>query len=99
MVEWYRIGFSLERLMQEVAELVQAVLGRQIPVQVLDYRDAVLRHAQIDPLDATHAQLSAAARELGLDARSTAQASRDDLTICLISSSVRKSGRGSARTH
>ena len=27
MVEWYRLGFSLEDLMREVAELVRALLG------------------------------------------------------------------------
>ncbi len=28
MIEWYRLGFSLEQLMREVAELVRALLGR-----------------------------------------------------------------------
>src|SRR6185503_7981229 len=52
MVEWYRLGFSLDQLMREVADLVRLLLGRDLPVEILTYREAVRRHAGLDPLDA-----------------------------------------------
>ena len=48
MLEWYRPGFSIEALMEEVATLVQAVLGIDPPV-VCDYRDLLRSHAAVDP--------------------------------------------------
>src|SRR5262245_22227489 len=52
MVEWYRLGLSLEQLMDEVGQLVRALLGRDLPVEFLGYREAVRRHAGFDPLEA-----------------------------------------------
>ncbi len=79
MVEWYRLGFPLERLMQEVAELVNELLGATLPVEFLTYRDAVRRHADFDPLEAEDEVLREAARSLGLDARASKCAGRDEL--------------------
>ena len=73
MLEWYRLGFSLEDLMREVAELTRALLGQlQLPMEFLTYRDAVRRHAGFDPLDADIGELQRAAQELGLERRSRA---------------------------
>jgi len=79
MVEWYRIGFTLEHLMQEVAELVNELLGAGLPVEYLSYRDAVQRHADFDPLEARDEVLRESARALGLDARVAGSAGRDEL--------------------
>src|SRR5688572_33438226 len=69
MLEWYRIGFSLEALMNEVAALVRELAGADLPIEMLSYREAVVRHAGLDPLEAADAELRRAAQGLGLTAR------------------------------
>ena len=88
MIEWYRLGFSLEDLMHEVAELVQALLGRGLPVERLSYREAVRRHAGLDPLDADAAILQRTAQTLGLDATRAREAGRDELLDLIVGAQV-----------
>jgi lysyl-tRNA synthetase class 2 len=89
MLEWYRLGFSLEQLMSEVADLTRDLLGQaQLPVEFVTYRDAVLRHAGFDPLDADIAELQRAARALGLDAEHAAKAARDELLDLIVGAQV-----------
>src|SRR4029453_2760890 len=77
MLEWYRLGFSLEQLMQEVADLTNKLLGAQMPLEFVRYSDAVRRHAGFDPLDADIRELQRGAQALGLDAAHAAKAGRD----------------------
>ena len=88
MVEWYRLGFSLEQLMREVADLVQALLGRALPVEFLGYREAVQRHAGFDPLEADAATLQGAAQALGFDAGRARTAGRDELLDLIVGAQV-----------
>jgi lysyl-tRNA synthetase class 2 len=88
MVEWYRLGFSLQQLMEEVAGLVCELLGRELPVEFLAYRDALRRHAGIDPLDGDHASLQRAAQALGLDATRAREAGRDELLDLVVGAQV-----------
>jgi len=91
LLEWYRLGFSLEDLMQEVADLTRELLGvdaRMLPVEYLSYREAVLAHAGFDPLTADIAQLQRAARELGLDAALASRAGRDELLDLIVGAKV-----------
>lgn len=68
LIEWYRIGFSMEKLMDEVEELVRSLLG---PVSAtrrserISYRDAFLRELGLDPLCASDAELADCARRFG----------------------------------
>lgn len=57
MLEWYRPGFSLVQLMDEVEALVGAVLGAQA-CQRLTYREVFLRHVAVDPHTAPLAELA-----------------------------------------
>jgi elongation factor P--(R)-beta-lysine ligase len=69
LIEWYRQGFTLAQLMDEVEELVRQLLGaaaRARSSERVSYRDAFLRELQLDPLTASLAQLAAAAAPLGL---------------------------------
>src|SRR4029453_17358095 len=84
MIEWYRLGFSLEDLMREVAELVQSLLARSVPVEHLSYREAVQRHAGFDPLEADVATLRRAAQALGLDATRAREAGPDELLDLIV---------------
>jgi lysyl-tRNA synthetase class 2 len=88
MLEWYRLGFSLEALMDEVAALVRGLLGAPLRVESLPYRDAVLRHAGVDPLDATDAELRGVAQTLGLDAHRAQEAARDELLDLIVGAQV-----------
>jgi elongation factor P--(R)-beta-lysine ligase len=51
MLEWYRRGFSMMHLIDEVGELCAAVLGAK-PVRMVAYRDIVMEHTGLDPLTA-----------------------------------------------
>ena len=84
MLEWYRLGFSLEQLMSEVAELTNLLLASQLPVEFVSFREAVRQHAGFDPLDADIAELQGAARSLGFDASQAARAGRDELLDLIV---------------
>ena len=88
MIEWYRLGFSLEQLMREVADLVRALLGQGLPVEFLSYRDALRRHAQLDPLNAGIDELQQAAQALGLDVRHARESGRDELLDLIVGAQV-----------
>ncbi|MEO8063794.1 MAG: EF-P lysine aminoacylase EpmA [Pseudomonadota bacterium] len=93
MVEWYRLGFSLEDLMGEVAGLVRQLLGpdyssEPLPVEFVSYREAVQRHAGLDPLDVAEAELRRAAQALGLDALHASRAGRDELLDLIVATQV-----------
>ncbi len=90
MLEWYRLGFTLEALMDEVAELTRGLLGdgSDLRVEHVSYRDAVLRHAGFDPLEAADSELQRAARALGMDSPHAANASRDELLDLVVGAQV-----------
>ena len=88
MLEWYRLGFSLEDLMDEVAQLVRGLLGVSLPVEMLSYRDAVTKHAGFDPLDAPDAELIRAADALGMAGEHSRRASRDELLDLIVGARV-----------
>ncbi|MGI6409150.1 MAG: EF-P lysine aminoacylase GenX [Gammaproteobacteria bacterium] len=53
MLEWYRVGWKLPQLMQEVAELLQLVLAERYPklsVRYYSYRAALQKYANLDLL-------------------------------------------------
>jgi len=89
MLEWYRLGFSLEELMREVADLTRVLLGHsQLAIEFMTYREAVRRHAGFDPLDADTEVLQAAAQELGLSAGPARAAGRDELLDLIVGAKV-----------
>lgn len=51
MLEWYRIGFNLENLMDETADLLQVILGCNKPER-MTYQEVFLNILNIDPLTA-----------------------------------------------
>jgi len=85
MLEWYRPGFSLTDLMQELEQLTTELLGAA-EAERLSYRDAFLRYVDIDPFDITDGELEVRAQKLA--AYSGPKMSRDDylnliLSICI----------------
>ena len=64
IVEWYRPGFDADVLMDEVADLVEALLGESRGREKVPYQELFLRHAKVDPLEASVDELIAAARAI-----------------------------------
>jgi len=64
MLEWYRPGFDHHALMVEIDELLAALLDTS-PGERLTYREAFLRHAGLDPFQATPAELRRCALDHG----------------------------------
>jgi lysyl-tRNA synthetase class 2 len=83
LIEWYRLGFSLEQLMTEVAALACAVLGER-EVEYLTYRDTFLHQLHIDPLSAKDDELRTAAERRGIDASALQGLDRDQLLDALM---------------
>ncbi|MEM9290074.1 MAG: EF-P lysine aminoacylase EpmA [Acidobacteriota bacterium] len=67
MLEWYRPGWSLERLMDEVEELLRELLGVP-PGERRSYRQAVGDALGMDPFRASARELAQRAEALGLGA-------------------------------
>lgn len=88
MLEWYRLGFSLDELMDEVGQLVRGLLREELPVEMLSYREAVATHAGFDPLDAPDAELIRAVEVLGMDSAHSHRASRDELLDLIVGAQV-----------
>ena len=95
LIEWYRIGFSLGALMDEVEALVRSLLaaaaaGRR--GERLSYREAFVRELELDPFLAPDATLLEAARRLGFAPQAAA---RDELLEFLMGVGVGpRLGRG-----
>jgi lysyl-tRNA synthetase class 2 len=86
MLEWYRVGFDHHQLMDEVAELVRALLpdGATRTVEKLSYRDAFLRHAQIDPLIASGMDLARCAATHGISPPASLSTDEKDAWLDLL---------------
>jgi elongation factor P--(R)-beta-lysine ligase len=69
LVEWYRLGFDLGALMDEVEALVRELCTAHPALrgtaQQLSYREVFARHTGLDPLDATIPQLLEVIAHLG----------------------------------
>jgi lysyl-tRNA synthetase class 2 len=90
LIEWYRQGFTLVALMEEVEALVRMLLGEAAAGRVcerLSYREAFERVLGLDPLGASDAALAAAARPLQLKGEA-AHLGRDGLLELLMGTLV-----------
>jgi elongation factor P--(R)-beta-lysine ligase len=92
LVEWYRVKFSLDELMDEVGALIESLLGRgPLAIEKISYREAFLRELKLDPLAAPLASLAAAARDAGYrptGGESQSSSARDELLEFLLSTVI-----------
>jgi lysyl-tRNA synthetase class 2 len=90
MLEWYRLGYSLQQLMDEVAELVRWLLGPAAPaaVEFLSYQDCLQRALGIDAIGDNDARLAECARALGFDAALLMRCDRDQTLDLLMATRV-----------
>jgi len=70
MLEWYRVGWNHLRLVDEVAELVNASLalvGRSAGLVRMRYRDLYRERLGLDPMTASELELRAALGDVSID--------------------------------
>ena len=88
LIEWYRLGFSLDALMSEVEALMRELLGATGAARRgvrLSYREAFLQELALDPFTAPHEELMARAHQAGFDG---AAGDRDELLELLMGTVV-----------
>ena len=86
ILEWYRVGFDHHRLMDDVDALLDRVLAPRKSSRIT-FRDAFLRHLDLDPSTATMAELHDACESSGFASR-TAAATRDECLDHLLADTV-----------
>lgn len=88
LLEWYRVGWTMDALIDEVAQLFNATLraaGRaERPLERLRYQEAFEKHFGIDPLTAETRQLIECSVANGLSPDTATALSRDGLLDFLI---------------
>jgi len=67
ILEWYRIGYDLERLMDDIDRLLGPILGLGIPGKRFTYQQVFLDHCRLDPLEAAVAEFKRFAQDAGDD--------------------------------
>ena len=88
LIEWYRLGFSLDALMSEVEALVRELVGRpraHPAAERVSYREAFVHALALDPFTAPVAQLAEHARRAGFEGTAT---DRDELLELLMGTVV-----------
>lgn len=90
LIEWYRTGFSMQQLIDEVEQLARTLLElpSTVPGERLRYAEAFERELDFDPLSAPDCELQRLALAHGLEARLIEDCSRDELLDWLMGSTV-----------
>ncbi|HUL18251.1 MAG TPA: EF-P lysine aminoacylase EpmA [Steroidobacteraceae bacterium] len=89
LIEWYRLGFSLEALMDEVEALVRALLAEGAGArrsERLSYREVFRRALGLDPFSAGAPELAAAAAAAGFSG--SAASTRDECLELLMGAQI-----------
>ncbi len=84
MLEWYRVGFDYQQLMDDVLALIQSVNGQQTLVEKLSYQQ-VFEFLKINPHQAEVETLASVAAKAGISFQSSEPLSRDQWLDLLMS--------------
>ena len=90
LIEWYRLGYSMSRLIEEVAELAHLLLGlaTATPYTTQSYSQVFQNTLHCDPLTLTDADLRALAIGHRLEPQIAARCERDELLDWLMGTAV-----------
>ncbi len=67
LLEWYRPGFDLGALMDEVFDLLEALMEQELSVERMPYREAFRRFAGLDPFTASFEAIAELCRRSGFE--------------------------------
>jgi len=87
MLEWYRHGFTLNDLMDEVDELLSLILKSE-KSQRVTYQDIFIKYCQIDPHEASLDELKALAKHQGIIVSESLESADKDTWLQLLFSHV-----------
>jgi len=93
MIEWYRLGFDLPLLMDEVEALVDLVLGVG-HYRRISYRQLLLEGAGVASIDDPEAVLGDALRRNGIELSTNATVDRRDMLDLLVAHAIEALGPG-----
>lgn len=85
MLEWYRIGFNMQQLMQEVDELLQLILKTK-PAEMVTYQELFLQTLGVDPLNTSIENLKKIAEKH--DVHMVGELDLDGWLQCLMSHAI-----------
>jgi lysyl-tRNA synthetase class 2 len=90
LIEWYRVGWPMRRLMQEVATLLRTLLGDALAgdASFVSYVDALRTGLGVDALTASDTELADCAAAQGFDAGLIMRCGRDQLLDLLMGARV-----------
>lgn len=91
LIEWYRLGWRLEALMEEVETLTRTLLGAAAAgrrSERLSYRAAFERELGLDPIAAADGELRTCAARFGLEPGTASGSGRDELLDFLMGCAV-----------
>jgi elongation factor P--(R)-beta-lysine ligase len=91
LIEWYRVGYTLDRLMYETETLVRTLLADiafDLSSETLSYEEAFLKELDLDPMTASMEELSAACTQAGFTEEAQRGAQRDELLELLMGTVV-----------
>jgi len=77
LLEWYRPGFTLRQLMEEVDALIHELLPNLVAAEFISYGDLFQAHFSQDPYQANASQLQDIAQQQGLSVHGMDQADRN----------------------
>jgi elongation factor P--(R)-beta-lysine ligase len=83
MLEWYRIQFDMMQMINEVDDFLQTILDCE-PAERISYQKVFQRHLNLDPLEADHASLVNAIKQLNIELNAE-HYDKDTLLQCLFS--------------
>ena len=93
MVEWYRLGFDLRQLMDEVVALVDLVLGAQ-RYRTVTYHQLLNEGAGVDVFESSASDLLAALNRFGVELSAGAAADHRALLDLLVTHAIDALGAG-----
>ena len=96
LLEWYRPGFGLHALMDEVAALLRCVLGHDLAEERLSYAEAFQRALGVDPHRDTVGGFKAAATRAGIAAADRLELPDRDAWLDLLMTHCVEVGLGAA---